>query len=393
MAYLTLRLEQGSSLPFRGVSSAMKLFYEEEKIDRAPSHETCIQWDLKVGLFKLLRTKQQSIEWSWIIDHVLGEGQVKCLAVFGVPSTFLSESEDLTLSLTDLEPFGLIPMSHTTGKDVKDALIQISNRTGIVPRTIVSDHGADLWFGVKEFCKEKGNRTTEHYDICHKVAVELKKCFEKDPDWEIFRAKAAHTKRLLFNTTGVGFAPPNQRKKARYQNVDILISWANKALDFKEQIPTKMREKLNWVYEYQDKIKVWTQWVLIAKHAREEIRYRGFGEGAEERLAKRLAPIQMTKASEDLVSTLLNFVSFESRKLLEGEKVIGSTEVIESLFGRFKRIKAGVYDKHGGIGRLILTMASRVGEISMEIVETALESIRTVDVNNWLSAHLLRNAV
>lgn len=389
MAYLTLRLEKDSSLSFRGASSTMKLFQEEEKIIRAPSHETCIQWDLKMGLYKLSRMKQSSTEWSWIIDHVLGEGQVKCLTVLGVPSTFLNGRDDLTLSLCDLEPFGLVPMTHTTGKDVKEALIQISKRTGIIPRTIVSDHGADLWLGVKEFCKENGNKTVEHYDICHKVAVELRKCFEKDPDWHDFRAKATHTKRLLFNTDGICYAPPNQRTKARYQNVDILVGWSNRALSFIEQIPLNIRSKLDWVYDYQVKIGIWTQWVQIAKEAREEIRCRGFGEGAEERLAERLAPIKMTKSSENLACTLLDFVSFESNKLFFCEKAIGSTEVIESLFGGFKRLKAGVCDEYGGIGRLILTMASRVGEISREVVKVALESVRIGDVNNWLSEFLV----
>lgn len=122
----------------------MKILYEEETIHKAPSHETCIQWNLKIGLYKLQREKKYANDWCWIVDHVLGSGPLKCLAVLGIPLNVLHEKNDLTLSLCDLEPFGLVPMAHTTGNDVKNALHQISARTEIVPRSIVSDHGSDL---------------------------------------------------------------------------------------------------------------------------------------------------------------------------------------------------------------------------------------------------------
>jgi hypothetical protein len=389
LIYFTLKLKN-DSLPFRGTSSAMNVFCEDEKIDKAPSHETCIQWNLKVGLYKLLREKKDTTEWCWIVDHVLGSGPLKCLAVLGIPLDVLNGMNDLTLSLSALEPFGLIPMAQTTGNDVNKALVQISERTGIIPRSIVSDHGSDLWLGIKGFCKEYGNKTVEHHDVCHKVAIELKKLFLNDPAWSEFCEKAAQAKRQLFNTKGVCYAPPNQRRKSRYQNTDILIGWAIRTLNNKEQIPSDVLQKLKWVFDYQQEIEHWNQWILIGRHTRDEIRRRGFGEGADERLATNLISIQMTKVSEDLACNLMDYVSIESGKLSSGEKALGSTEVIESLFGYFKYTKAGLWDRHCGIGRLILSMACRVGELSKDFIKTALETVKVEDVVNWLGRSLIR---
>lgn len=50
----SMRWGKDSNLPFRGTSSALKILAEEKKIDFAPSHETCIQWDLKIGLHKMM---------------------------------------------------------------------------------------------------------------------------------------------------------------------------------------------------------------------------------------------------------------------------------------------------------------------------------------------------
>lgn len=366
----------------------MQILSTHNTIPKAPSHETCIQWNLKVGLYKLQRDKRSVNEWCWFVDHVLGSGPMKCLAVLGIPKSVLQEKNDLTLCLDDVEPFGLIPMSHSTGKEVNEALLQISSQTGIIPRNIVSDHGSDLWLGIKNYCKEHGNKTLEHYDVCHKVAAELKKLFLGDSLWNKFSEHAAQAKRELYNTEGVCYAPPNQRRKARYQNTDILIGWACKILACKEQIPLPVLHKLKWVFDYQESIIHWQQWIEIGQETRNEIRRCGFGDDTEDRLTQRLLSIKMTKTSENLACNFIDYIAFESSKLSYGEKSFGSTEIIESLFGYYKYTQE-VWDSCGGIGRLILTMASRVGELSKEIVQAALEVVRTQDVKNWLKNSLV----
>lgn len=367
----------------------MKILNDDNTIHKSPSHETCIQWNLKVGLYKLQKDKKHVTDWCWIVDHVLGSGPIKCLAVLGIPLNVLHNRDNLTLSLSDLEPFGLIPMARTKGNDVYRALLQISSRTGIIPRSIISDHGSDLWLGIKHYCKEYGNKTVEHYDVCHKVAVELKKLFLSDPHWNKFCEKAAQSKRELFNTEMVRYAPPNQRRKSRYQNTNILVCWAVRMLNDKEQIPITALKKLGWIFDYEKEISLWYQWITIGQETRDEIRQRGFGKGAEQRLADRLLPMNMTKISENLACSLIDYVAFESSKLSGSEKSLGSTEVIESLFGYYKYTKAGLSDSYCGIGRLILTMASRVGELSRDFVKTALETVRIQDVSNWLGNSLI----
>ena len=84
----------------------------------------------------------------------------------------------------------------------------------------------------------------------------------------------------------------------------------------KEQFPSGVYNKIKWVYGYKDKIDLWKQWTLIGQITREEVRCRGFGEEAEERLSNRLVSIRMADTSQQLACTLLDYVSFESKKLL-----------------------------------------------------------------------------
>jgi hypothetical protein len=66
----------------------------------------------------------------------------------------------------------------------------------------------------------------------------------------------------------------------------------------------------------------------------------------------------------------------------EGKRVIGSSEVLESLFGKHKSVSE---KGPKPMGRLVLSMASRVGERPTEgLVETAFEQIKECDVSKWL---------
>lgn len=372
---------------FRSISSAMKILVDEQKIDRAPTHETCIQWDLKIGLYKLNRPKELASDWCWIIDHVIAEGSIKCLAVMGVRCDALKQRNNWTLSLEDLEPFGLIPMTRSTGDEVAKALCAISEKTGIKPRSILSDRGSDLWLGIKEFQKRVGIDVIAFYDVCHKIAIEYRKLFENDPDWGVFKEKANYLKKQLHCTAGALFAPPAQRKKARFLNVDIIVDWAIKILNYNGKWNDKIYEKLKWVFDFREKIMTWKQWIEIGRHTRDQVRESGFGADTEWLILERLTPLSMVESSQELACNLLNFVSQESSQLPHGENVPGTTEVIESLFGYFKHVKNGMWDGNGGIGRLILCMASRVGKLTSELIKEALEKVRKNELTGWLASY------
>lgn len=79
-----MKWKHEASMRFRGVSSAMNVLYQGAKVNQAPSHEICIQWDLKIGFHKLNRPKHVAADWCWIIDHVIAQGSTKCLAIMGV---------------------------------------------------------------------------------------------------------------------------------------------------------------------------------------------------------------------------------------------------------------------------------------------------------------------
>jgi hypothetical protein len=247
----------------------------------------------------------------------------------------------------------------------------------------LSDRGSDIYLGVKEFQKLVGGNVVALYDVCHKIAIEYEKLFESDPDWSVFKEKANYSKKQLHCTAGVNFAPPAQRKKARFHNVDIIINWAMKILRHEGEWDAKVFDKLRWVYNYEAQITTWNQWIEIGKHTRDQVRESGYGSSTEKLIIERLLHLPMVETSHRLACNLIDFVAKESSQLTLGERAPGTTEVIESLFGYFKHVKNGLWDNSGGIGRLILTMASRVGELTSALVKCALDTIRQKELVQW----------
>lgn len=54
---------------------------------------------------------------------------------------------------------------------------------------------------------------------------------------------------------------------------------------------------------------MWNQWVEVGKHFRDQLRLSGFGVDTEELIIKRISPLSMVDSTQQLVCTLLDFVS------------------------------------------------------------------------------------
>lgn len=49
-----------------------------------PSWSSTRLWLLRLGYYKLTRTKEEGSDWVWIVDHVVQTGQEKCLLIVGI---------------------------------------------------------------------------------------------------------------------------------------------------------------------------------------------------------------------------------------------------------------------------------------------------------------------
>jgi hypothetical protein len=160
-----------SAISLRGSARILSLVNDalKQPLETIPSWFSIRLWLLRLGHYKLMRTKQIADDWCCIIDHTIQLGKTKCLLILGIRLSELPKGRSLTYQ--DVEPIDLLPVESSTGKVVWEQLEKTALKTGI-PRAIVSDYGSDLKLGIELFCADQ-EHCVSLYDIKHKTACLL----------------------------------------------------------------------------------------------------------------------------------------------------------------------------------------------------------------------------
>src|ERR1700746_1969605 len=91
-----------------------------------------------------------------------------------------------------------------------------------------------------------------------------------------------------------------------------------------------------------------------------------------------------SKESEEFAEVLIDYVRAEGEGISKDNRLVGTTEALEGLFGGYKRMVGENKMSLNGLGRLILCMSSRVGKLSEGLVNQAMANVRCKDVDAWL---------
>jgi hypothetical protein len=354
-----------------------------------PDRSTGRLWLLRIGLAALLRAKTIADDWVWLVDHSIQIGQCKCLVILGIRLRDLPEGRPL--GHHDMEMIALVPMTSSTKQTVAACLENAVVQTG-VPRAILDDHGADLHGGVEIF-RQVHPETSEFYDIKHKAACLLKAQLERDPRWKAYASQLGQTKFAVQQTALACLTPPSQRSKARFMNVDGLVDWGIETLALvndpsgmiKLGISAElMKAKLGWLEDFREELAEWSACMAVIDKSLDFIRCRGLTACAGRELEATL-PVASGSAGE-LREQLLGFVTDESSKLRQGERLPGTTEVLESCFGKLKALEDG--QSKSGFTGLVLSLGAMVSTWTTESVGEALERCRVRDVMDWCRKNL-----
>jgi hypothetical protein len=389
---LFLRLVlQGVSL--RGVPRVLALMAEVFgwSID-VPDWTTGRLWLMRVGHAMLTMPLDKADDWAWLIDHSVQIGQEKCLVILGIRLRDLPKPGEC-LCHHDLRLIALVPRVSWTRPEVAQALQEATERTG-VPRVIVNDHGVDLHGGVEIFQQTHGD-VKEVYDIKHKAACLLKQRLERDPRWSEFQQRVGQTRCAVQQTELAFLVPPAPKPKARYMNLQPQLEWADGVLDILQDpsatvlqwvSPQRLRDKLGWLCDFRDAVSEWSQWQQVVNGAVEYIDRQGISRYAAKGLYQQLPRTFVHASTAALKIELVRFVGTQGRHTRSGERFPGSTEVLESCFGKMKVLEK--QQSRGGFTSLVISFGALLAETTTKAIEAALKHSDTQAVYRWCKERL-----
>lgn len=366
------------------------VFPSQAERDEIPHSTSGRWWLLRLGYYKLHRPKAAG-EWVWLIDHTVQIGKEKCLAIAGVRQSDLPPLGDC-LELKHLEPIALLPVTESNGQIVHQQLEEVACRVG-VPRAIVSDEGRDLRGGIRRFCQHHDD-TTSLSDMPHKAARLLKHRLEKNERWLSYCTHVGQTKFQTGQTELAFLVPPQQRRKARFMNLGPLLKWGTRTLQILDQRPSsvlahctaeRLEEKFGWLREYREDLAHWSELQALVDQAVDCVRRQGYSAETARSLPSQLARHVRSEAGSKMRDELVEFVSEQSQTVTT-ERLPGSTEVLESSFGKLKSIEGD--HQRGGFSGMLLAWAALCGHSSPETIECAMKSTPVKVVKRWISKHL-----
>lgn len=360
---------------------------------RAPAANTGQWWLLRLGLYELQRSKEVASDWVWLVDHTVQMGQVKCLLIVAVRLSVWESQGRGSLEHEDLTVLALEPMRESTGPQVQAHLERATDQTGI-PRAILSDAGRDIKKALAGF-REQHPVVAELSDIKHKLALLVKAELEADARWSTFVPAVGRTKSQVQQTNLAYLMPPSPKEKARYMNLGELVNWGRRVLRYVDDSSESQESdvelncldtKLGWLREYREALEQWGGMLAVVDRTLEVIRQDGYYREAASVLRERLSCLPQDEMSRRVADRAVAFVAEQSSAAVGEEHLPGSTECLESLIGKGKRLEG--QQSRSGFTKMVLGMAASVAEPTVEHIRTALEEVKTHDVTAWCKEKL-----
>lgn len=389
-------LEAAASLRSAAGCLNLVLQLEHGLLYAGPSHTTVQNLWQRLGLYELTRIKERADDWIWMTDHTIKGGVTKCLVILGIRD---KQYRQLTgpLQHRDMQTLALFPVDKSTGEIVQRQLDELAEQVG-VPLGIVSDHGSDLIKGLRMFQAEHPE-VVSLYDIVHLMSRLIDAILSHDAQWATFRQECCRCGNAIRQSPLSYLCPLAPKTKARHMNIGGEIRWGSRALQLVQNsrdgqltddqlrplTPSLIKDKLGWLKEYQAALARWEELWLISEQVCAVVRKEGDHPALTTRLKSQL-PAPVTEAAASLLAQVFEFSDRVQAEVGTGRRLLGSSEVIESLIGKGKRLD-GLHQTRGFTAQL-LAMAASVVTPTAEIITTALKTCGIKHVQQWRTKHL-----
>ena len=345
---------------------------------RIPHFTSVIHWTLRAGVAALEGVGRIEAPWIAIIDCSIDIGTRKALVVLRVPLAALSHKGE-ALGLEDCECIGLEVSNRWIGDTVKDALTRAFEWAG-EPRAILMDGGKDLQKGVRLYREqEDAKRIRVIEDVGHATANALKSEFAASIAFtkflDILRKGAARIRQ----TNLAALLPPKVRTKGRFQGITEVAGWALKLLELmggpgraqEESDLSRLRRAFSGLAQLRAFLLRFCGTCGVVERFLKLVKNQGINQAvyAEARTLLRELP-EPSSTRCRLEAWLTRQLRVQSRLGIGQLPLPVSSDVIESLFGKFKEIVQR--NARAELNRLVYAIPMLCGQHTAKEIQLAL---------------------
>lgn len=377
---------------FRGVVKVLLYLQIELQLQWAelPSKSSVENWVQKLGLHAYSAAAGPDLYktgYGLILDESMVIGQQRMMLVLGVAAEKVGKgaigAADVTVLAMEVKP-------SWTAADIEELLEKVQAKMGKRAAYVVSDGNANLRSGI-----QKAN-LPRIADVGHQIALALEHTYKPDDTFSGFMKEVAQVRfREVMRPTAY-LLPPQQRTIARFMNLSPVFAWASKMLRVLPGLSDDEKRVFGFLDNYRPLIAEMEAVFKMTHSILKKLKQEGLSVPVIEEcrgICRQFAPQVPAK----LCALVEKYLLDHSDKIPDGQTVWhASSDVIESLFGKFKSITAP--NKLHGVTPLALMLcvmtqfADRPIDFKTEIAN-ALTSVSIADLKQWKHDHLVDNQV
>ena len=395
---IVMAIELGKRVGFRGAAEAMQIMFASLGLKmQAPSHDAIEQWTLRLGVGLLKDTFMPGQRVMWMADHSSQVGKERLLLIVGVALDNLPPPGE-SLTFEKLKVLAVVPGVSWKKEDVEREYLKLAKQIG-VPAYLLCDGAVELREPAEKL-ELDGQRAIVLGDLKHRAANVLEKELSRNGRFQEFLNEVSLTRNRIQQTELDQFTPPTLRSKSRFMNIGTLFTWATMVL-YHLKTPEsvartgitkeRMEQKLGWLLDYASDLEQWNQCQEVIDSSLSVINLQGLSAQTSEMVEQSLTGNNPNWRNEDCSATrialqLIDWIKQSSDKLKENERAWLSTEILESLFGKFKQVEQ--QQSKGGFTRVIAAIPTLCIKATKEIVRKAFEAVNSPQTRKWLNDSL-----
>ncbi len=340
-----------------------------------PCRNTIRLWVMKIGYYELTRPKEVSDDWIIILDLSIQLGQDKILLIYGIREKNINY--DRPIKCSDLETLRILFRKSWKSKDVSKVLKGLEKEIGKIIYG-VADRGSEIKKGLKIA------GINHVYDITHAIACITEKMFKENKMYSELTKEMSKMRVTLSQTDAAHLIPLTQRKKSHYQNLKRIADYLDSLLKYVKEGKYKKKLKhresqVKWIKKYECFIKELSELNQVITKIEKIVKKKGLSQ-----ISKRECTNILNQSENQYVKILkikLGEYFQEMLSLTKKEKILCTSDIIESAFGKYKNYVSK--NPMAGVTNLSLCLAAFTSNLTKESIKEALEKIKVADIRKW----------
>lgn len=358
-------------------------------LGKLPCYNTIENWLKKCGLkaYETAGESLQGIEYAQIIDESMMIGSEKLLLTLGVPA----EHQGRPLNCGDVSVLDIAIAESWNGDGVGTQLKTATKKVGRNPLYVISDNASIMKKGVR--CAELNHQ----HDISHSLGMYLERAYREGSDFKEYVRLMSEAK-FKYNMKKIAYLlPPTQRTFARFINLSGWVKWSSKMLDIYHELEADEQKVFSFIPANASLINELSEVTTCIERIESICKHNGLSKDTVCECRKQIERHLLcgNQRMIHLGECIIKFIKEEA--LLIGTDVTvhnNSSDIIESLFGRYKARKSP--NKLNGVTPYVLfvpiyTRLSKDSKIKKFDFKATLEDKRMREIDAWAKDNLSQN--